>query len=303
VDGAPAPSANEEYFLYQTLLGVWPFGEEIGEEEYNTLIERVRATMRKAMNEAKVNTSWVNPNEPYQAAVAAFIAAILRRAEANRFLPDFLAFQRKIAHYGAFNSLAQVLLKIAGPGVPDIYQGNELWDFSLVDPDNRRPVDYALRARLLTEVEQIGDAAGAAALVRAKDDGRIKLLVTARALHYRRAHPALFAQGGYIPLAVEGPHQDNIVAFARGHGAEQAIAVAPRLLTRLARGADLLTPTGAAWAGSWLPAPGAAVGDRFRNIFTGEVITAQDRNGAGSLLLEEALAAFPVALLEKLEME
>jgi (1->4)-alpha-D-glucan 1-alpha-D-glucosylmutase len=303
VDGQLAPSPNEEYFLYQTLLGVWPFGEEIGEEEYNTLIERVRATMRKAMNEAKVNTSWVNPNEPYQAAVAAFIAAILRRAEANRFLPDFLAFQRKIAHYGAFNSLAQVLLKIAGPGVPDIYQGNELWDFSLVDPDNRRPVDYALRARLLTEVEQIGDAAGAAALVRAKDDGRIKLLVTARALHYRRAHPALFAQGGYIPLAVEGPHQDNIVAFARGHGAEQAIAVAPRLLTRLARGADLLTPTGAAWAGSWLPAPGAAVGDRFRNIFTGEVITAQDRNGAGSLLLEEALAAFPVALLEKLEME
>ena len=301
VDGAPAPSANEEYFLYQTLLGVWPFGEEIGEEEYATLIRRVQAYMRKAMNEAKVNTSWVNPNEPYQAAVAAFIAAILRRDAANRFLPDWVAFQRKIAHYGAFNSLAQTLLKITGPGVPDIYQGCELWDLSLVDPDNRRPVDYALRARLLDEVERIADAAEAAALVEAKDDGRIKLLVTSRALRYRRDNPRLFAPGGYTPITVEGKHADNIVAFARGQGTQQAVVVAPCLLTRLARGTDLLIPTGMTWAGSWLPVPAAAVGDRFRNIFTEEIITAQDRDGAVGLPLEEALAAFPVALLEKLE--
>ena len=301
VDGAPAPSPNEEYFLYQTLLGVWPFGEANDDDEYATLIRRVQAYMRKAMNEAKVNTSWVNPNEPYQAAVAAFIAAILRRDAANRFLSDFRAFQRKIAHYGAFNALSQALLKIAGPGVPDIYQGTELWDLSLVDPDNRRLVDYALRAHLLYEVDQVADAAGAAALVAAKDDGRIKLLVTSRALRYRRDNPKLFAQGGYTPITAEGKHADNIVAFARSQGAQQAVVVVSCLLTRLARGADPVTPTGAVWAGSWLPVPGATAGDQFRNIFTAEVITAQDRNGTVGLPLEAALAAFPVALLEKLD--
>ena len=146
VDGQPAPDANEEYLLYQTLLGVWPFGSEMDAQEYSNLVERVQAYMGKALNEAKVHTSWANTNEAYLGAVSDFVASILRRSDDNRFLEDFLSLQKRIARYGAFNSLSQVLLKITSPGVPDIYQGTELWDFSLVDPDNRRPVDFGFGA-------------------------------------------------------------------------------------------------------------------------------------------------------------
>ena len=211
--------------------------------------------MRKAMNEAKVNTSWINPNEPYQDAVAGFIAAILKRGESNRFLPDFLAFQQKIAHYGAFNSLSQVLLKLASPGVPDIYQGNEVWDFSLVDPDNRRPIDHKSHRRLLDRVEKIKSAKGMAALVEAKEDGRIKLLVTSRLLNYRRANRVLFDEGSYVPLEAQGKYADNIVAFARTHEDRTAIAVAPRLTTRLGKSGELTTPVGQVWSGTWLVIP------------------------------------------------
>jgi (1->4)-alpha-D-glucan 1-alpha-D-glucosylmutase len=300
LEGQAAPSPNEEYFLYQTLLGVWPFGAEIEDVEHAALVERVQAYMRKAMNEAKVNTSWVNPNEPYQAAVADFIGTILKREATNRFLPDFCAFQQKIAHYGAFNGLGQVLLKITSPGVPDIYQGTELWDFSLVDPDNRRPVDYARRARLLEAVEQVADAAGAAALVTAKEDGRVKLLVTSRALNFRQDRRSLFQEGAYTPLMVTGPRQGNIIAFARSQEPQMALTVVPCLTTQLAKGGEPGTPVGAAWAGTGLLVPGVDAGTRFRNIFTGETIEARAHGEGIGLPLEEVLAVFPVALLEKL---
>jgi (1->4)-alpha-D-glucan 1-alpha-D-glucosylmutase len=302
VDGQPAPSANEEYFLYQTLLGVWPFEADLDDAAYDDLISRVDAYMRKALNEAKVHSSWVNTNEPYAAAVSDFIRAILRRDAANRFLPDFLAFQQEIAHYGVFNSLAQVLLKITSPGVPDIYQGNELWDFSLVDPDNRRPVDYRLRRRLLDEVAPVADAAGAAALVEAKADGRIKLFVTNRALTYRRDHVELFQAGAYTPLTAQGRHAECSVAFARSAGARQVLVVVPVLTAGLAKSGERVTPVGAVWADTWLEIPAASAGQAYRNLFTGEIVEAQERNGKVGLALAEVLAVFPVALLERIEI-
>ncbi|MEA2576369.1 MAG: (1-_4)-alpha-D-glucan 1-alpha-D-glucosylmutase [Chloroflexia bacterium] len=299
VEGQLAPSPNEEYFLYQTLVGVWPLEENLSEEAHQEVVERVQAYMRKAMNEAKVNTSWVNPNEPYQQAVADFIATILRRDEDNRFLADFLPFQRRVAHYGLFNSLSQVLIKLTSPGVPDIYQGNEIWDFSLVDPDNRRPVDYDLRRGLLSQVEKVKDAGGAASLVESKEDGRIKLLVTSRALNFRRSNLPLFQQGSYTPITVEGKHAGNIISFARSYEGSMAVAVAPCLMTQLGKAGETVAPVGQVWAGSWLPLPGASDGDSFHNVFTGEVLAASPRNGSVGLPLEEVLAVFPVALLEK----
>jgi (1->4)-alpha-D-glucan 1-alpha-D-glucosylmutase len=297
VDGAPAPGPNEEYFIYQTLVGVWPFKQELDDIEHDALTERMLAYMRKALNEAKVNTSWVNVNEEYHSAVADFLLAILRRRRDNRFLADFLPFQARVAHYGAFNSLSQVLVKITSPGVPDIYQGSELWDFSLVDPDNRRPVDYKLRRRLLDRIENVKDAKGAAVLLDSKEDGRIKLHVTARALDYRRENRALFEQGTYTPIEVEGKHAPNIIAYVRQHPGKAALTVAPRLLTRLAAGTDLVDPVGDVWAGARLPVPFASPGDRLRNVFTGEKLTVEDPGGAPSLPLEHVLGAFPLALL------
>lgn len=306
VDSSPAPDRNEEYFLYQTLLGVWPFAglagaKAIDEAEYKALVERLQAYMRKAMNEAKINTSWVNPNETYQQAVADFTAAILDREQNSRFLDDFVSLQRKVAHYGMFNSLSQVLLKIASPGVPDIYQGNEVWDFSMVDPDNRRPVDYDLRQWLLGEVAEVKDALGAATLLDTKEDGRIKLLVTSRALCFRQTYSELFQQGSYTPLEATGPRQDNVCSFARAYQNKTALVVAPRLMARLARPGETLPVTGRLWDGTLLVLPGATRGQEYRNIFTGEICRVQELKGVSGLPLSEVLATFPVALLEKVE--
>src|SRR3712207_2763961 len=163
VDGQSAPSRNDEYLLYQILLGAWPFGRLEGTDR-EAFVGRIQEYMTKATKEAKVRTSWINPNEAYDAATRDFIRAILDERESLAFLADFAALQSRVAEAGVLNGLAQALLKLTVPGVPDVYQGNELWDFSLVDPDNRRPVDYALRAKLLRDlggdVERAGKAAG-----------------------------------------------------------------------------------------------------------------------------------------------
>ncbi|HEX2913612.1 MAG TPA: malto-oligosyltrehalose synthase [Chloroflexia bacterium] len=306
VEGNLAPDRNEEYFLYQTLLGVWPFAENaqaIGDEEYQTLIQRLQEYMRKAMNEAKINTSWVNPNEAWQQAVADFIVGILERNPNNRFLPDFVQFQKKIAHYGVFNSLGQVLIKITSPGIPDIYQGNEIWDLSMVDPDNRRPVDYDLRQKLLGELDRIDTAAGAVELVSRKEDGRIKLFVTSRALRFRRDSRELFQKGSYTALEAQGPRAENICAFARSYRHQMTIIVVPRLMAKLAKSSDSEggPVTGNLWEGTFLSLPGADTGQKFRNVFTGEVLEVQTQGITTGIPLPEVLASFPVALLEKIQ--
>ena len=186
VDARPTPGANTEYLIYQTLVGAWPIG-----------IERFRAYLLKAIHEAKSHTSWINPNTRYNDAITRFAEAILDPVRSSPFLENFVPFQARVAHYGAFNSLAQTLVKITAPGVPDFYQGSELWDLNLVDPDNRRPVDWPLRRHMLEELTRAADtaadrAAFAQELVDGKDDGRVKLYLIRQALACRNAHATLF---------------------------------------------------------------------------------------------------------------
>jgi (1->4)-alpha-D-glucan 1-alpha-D-glucosylmutase len=299
--GSDAPDRNDEYFLYQTLLGAWPI-EPCPAEEFKKFVPRIHQYMQKAVHEAKVHTSWINPNQEYDAAVAAFVTAILDESNNARFLQDFRAFQRQMHHWGLFTSLSQTLFKITAPGVADLYQGTELWDFSLVDPDNRRPVDYELCQRLLRDLrEQLAAeglqlAALARELTRTKDDGRIKLYVTYRALHCRRDHPGLFAHGDYLPVEMTGARQQHACAFLRRWQGHRAFVAGPRLVAGLLPqdGAVPLGPE--VWQDSQFLLPAAVPGQRWHNLFTGEILTSRESQGRPSLAAAEVFASFPVAL-------
>ena len=301
VDGRLAPSRNEEYLLYQTLLGAWPL-EPMDDGQYATFRERIAAFVLKALKEAKVNTSWIHPNVAYEGAVQQFVRTVLDTSVPNPFLRDLQPLRERVAHFGAFNSLSQVALKIASPGVPDVYQGNELWDFSLVDPDNRRPVDFALRARLLESIRRViaspeADLAGFAhELVANKEDGRVKLYVTYRGLVARREDPSLFARGTYIPLRAEGPKKRHVCAFARVADGRAVIVAAPVLVVGLTGGATI-APLGAeVWGDTWLRLPGTP-GQTYRDLFTGESLRAARAGGKAAVPLADVFQHFPVALL------
>ncbi len=232
-----APDANEEYLIYQTLLGAWPVETE-GFTDYGTFIKRIQAYMTKALHEAKVHSSWINPNEAYDQGVRDFIARILDEKANPDFVSDLRAFQRRICHFGLLNSLSQTLLKLAAPGAADTYQGTELWDFSLVDPDNRRPVDYADRQRMLRTLRDRLEAAGsnrcdiAHELTNLKENGFIKLYLHYEVLRCRRAHPGLFSVGDYTPIEVHGSRREHVFAFARRHGEAMALVAVPLFTTR-----------------------------------------------------------------------
>lgn len=298
IEELTAPDSNEEYLIYQTLLGAWPL-EGHRTEGARTFVERIQRYMEKAMREAKVHTSWINPNAEYDRAVADFITRILDERESPEFLEDFRAFQRRISHYGLFNSLAQTLLAIAAPGVPDTYQGTEIWDFSLVDPDNRRPVDYDRRREMLHEVQRLAAQSDlrqvAKELLASKEDGRIKLYLMSVALRCLREHPGLFSAGAYLPLSARGGKANHIIAFARHSGDEWAIAAVPRFFTRLTPDPRQL-PLGKVWGDTQLLL-NATPAMRWRNIFTGAEVSATDREGAASIAASELFADFPVAML------
>ncbi|MBI3029671.1 MAG: malto-oligosyltrehalose synthase [Candidatus Rokubacteria bacterium] len=301
VDGQPAPDANEEYLLYQTLLGAWP-REPLNGAAYAEFCERIQQYMFKALREAKVHLSWLNPRPDYDEAVRRFVAVILDGSGENPFLDDFVPFQRKIAGWGMYNSLSQTLLKLAAPGVPDLYQGTEVWDLSLVDPDNRRPVDYARRRQMLADLLKARAQAGTnpAALARqlteTKEDGRIKLYLIHRILTYRREHPRLFLDGDYVPLEAAGPRRDHLCAFARRTDTETVLAVAPRSLARLSpEGPPLGEPV---WGETSLIVP-AAPAKPYRNLLTGESVEVFQREGRPALALPAVFRNFPVALLEQ----
>ncbi|MCH7488940.1 MAG: malto-oligosyltrehalose synthase, partial [Chloroflexi bacterium] len=290
VANRPAPDANEEWLIYQSLVGAWP----LDDAELPAFRKRIEAYILKALREAKLHTSWLDPNEAYERAISGFLSAILTPGKENEFLPDFQQFQQRVAFYGAVNSLAQTLLKIASPGVPDVYQGTELWDFSFVDPDNRRPVDFARRARLLDELHS-GEAHGRSALVRDMlahwQDGRIKLYLTAKALAFRRDNAALFSGGDYLPLSASGKNADHIVAFARRNETSWALAVAPRLVAGLSPAGEW--PIGSAvWGDTAVELPNGAP-KRWSNALTGEMVEAEN----GALPLYAVLAELPVAML------
>jgi (1->4)-alpha-D-glucan 1-alpha-D-glucosylmutase len=260
--------------------------------------------MQKATREAKVHTSWVNPNEEYDEAVQQFVARVLPDSPDDPFLKDLLAFQRTVAFFGYFNSLAQVLLKLTCPGVPDFYQGSELWDLALVDPDNRRPVDYGRRRELLGDLQERISAAGgdlrplAVEVLANLTDGRAKLYLVHRMLHFRRLHEQLFAHGTYLPLEAAGPKRDHVCAFARSHEDETVLVAVPRLVVRLAGGSEQPPMGPEVWGTTRLLLPPPLAARSYRNLFTGEVLAADSPDGTSGLSLAAALADFPVALLE-----
>jgi (1->4)-alpha-D-glucan 1-alpha-D-glucosylmutase len=302
-----APDRNDEYRFYQALTGIWPAEPgQPGDALPDQIVERLQAYMLKAAKEAKVHTSWIQDNEQYDRALVGFIERTLTGQSARRFLESFLPFAHFVARVGMTNSLAQVLLKVASPGVPDFYQGSELWDLNLVDPDNRRPVDYTRRAASLRELRPLLDRGPGVNDERGEEivrnllarweDGRIKLWLTAALLRFRRAAPDLFLSGEYVPLDAELDVPGGVIAFARRAGNRFAIAIAPRLVARLVPPREL--PVGPnVWRSSRVRVPPELAAAEYRNIITGEMARPVSAHGESWLLVAETFRTAPVALL------
>lgn len=295
LEGEDVPDANDEYCLYQTLVGAWPLGD-LPVDERDGFRTRIQQYMEKAIHEAKVHTSWINPNREYDDGVRQFVHAILDTGRPNKFLDDFLPFKERTAQGGLINSLAQTLLKVAAPGTPDFYQGSELWDFNLVDPDNRRPVDYAKRHAFMRELKEVlaqPDRAEAVRdLWRHPADGRIKLYLILASLHCRWTHADVFEHGRYVPLEAEGPEAPHVLGFARLHGTQIILVAVPRLIaTRL-----IDAPT-SLWDETWIAIPKETEVTQFQNALTGRLLV-PDRTGARPRLrASEIFPACPVGLL------
>jgi len=298
VDGEPAPSRADEWLFYQSLLGVWPL-ETPSDEEWGTLTSRLLEYLQKATHEAKVRTSWINPNSAYDEGVSHFVKAVLEHRQ-SRFLQDFAAFAESIVDPGLYNSCSQTLLKLLSPGTPDVYQGQEAWDFSLVDPDNRRPVDYAARKEWLADLMRC-DSEPEACLALARElashprDRRLKLRLVSTALRHRRTMAA--SEVAYVRCETEGERADHVVAFARVSPdvrgrASSTLVVAPRWIVSLTEGKQSRLPCGDVWGETRIVLPPSLKGP-LRDLYTGKVC-----GGDGpSLRLADLLSDFPVALL------
>ncbi len=288
VRGRAVPAANDEYFFYQTLVGAYPFDES----ENATFVGRVKDYLLKSVREAKLHTAWLRPDTAYEEGFLEFVDKVLEPSESNQFMQEFLPFQKWVTGYGIFNSLSQTLLKYTAPGVPDTYQGTELWDLSMVDPDNRRPVDYQQRISFLNDIKEKAQTDVLKLideLFSNKEDGRIKLFLTYRVLQARKENLAVFQKGDYLTLDVSGKFKDHIVAFARSDGNKMSIAIAPRFLTSLVQPGEY--PLGKQWDDTYLQLPSAAP-SAWKDAITSQMIQAD-----GTLQIGKALKHFPVALL------
>jgi (1->4)-alpha-D-glucan 1-alpha-D-glucosylmutase len=298
LDGVEVPDANEEYHFYQTLVGVWPLQVEDAEAEHGTLVTRLEAYMQKAIKEAKVHTSWVNPNETYENAVIEFVRNTLAMERENEFLGDVRRFSDWIAPAGALNSLAQTVLKVASPGIPDFYQGTETWSFALVDPDNRRAVEFKRLAQQLAELERREKRNTVGFVHELLDnwrDGRVKVYVTRKALRLRRDHAALFENGDYVPLEARGSGRGKICAFARQHADRWVLTAVPRLTFGLQESGS--RPLGESqWEDTALLLPRPAP-DEWVNVLTGETHQTHRDEWETTLPLARLFGSFPVTLL------
>ncbi|MEZ5318285.1 MAG: malto-oligosyltrehalose synthase [Vicinamibacterales bacterium] len=290
-----APDGNDESLFYQTLVGAWP-PEAADAPPPAGFADRIEAYMLKAIREAKRHTSWINPNPAYEAAVSRFVERALDPARAGAFLDALRDVRAHLLAPGLLNALSQLVLKIAAPGVADVYQGTELWACRLVDPDNRAPVDFALRRARLAALEEAGpdDAARLAALLAALPDGGVKLFVTSRGLRRRRARPEFYTGAAHVPLAPAGPRARHVVAFARVARDASAVAVAGRFFATLPR-----PPIGAAWAGTTVRLDTALAGGPFRDVFTGREVAVRESGSGPALALDDVFAVAPFALLER----
>jgi (1->4)-alpha-D-glucan 1-alpha-D-glucosylmutase len=303
IAGIPAPSPDDEYLLYQTLIGTWPLADpdEAGLDAYR---QRVEAYMLKAAREAKARTSWGAANAEYEEALTQFVRAALERREGNVFLADFCAFNSRIIRFGLLNGLSQTLLKLTAPGVPDIYQGNETWRFSLVDPDNRGAVDYSMIRQLLASLA--GEASERMRLARALAtdvaDPRCKLLVHVGTLQLRRRDPELFERGEYLPLEVTGARAPHLCAFARRLEGRLALVLAPRLYLKLMGSGSAVNdgtpglPGSEVWADTAVQLP-SGLCTALHSELDGSQVPATAGAGPAAIMAAMALQSFPVALL------
>jgi (1->4)-alpha-D-glucan 1-alpha-D-glucosylmutase len=306
VDGMPAPSRNDEYLFYETLVGIWPTSPP-DESERGQIVLRLQQYMEKATREAKERTSWINPNAAYDEAVREFVATALQPGRNNKFLADFQSFHDTVLDWGLQTALSQTVLKLMSPGVPDVYQGQETWNFSLVDPDNRRPVDYDCHRQLLAELDDAiaenaeRQLAFVRELARAPRDPRLKLFVTRQLLCFRRAEDALFESGSYLPLEVQGAGANRICAFAwqakaSSDGAAGAIVVVPRFFARApatdGSGAIVVESSRDIWQDTRVILP-SSLAAPMRNLFTGATLPI-----TGELAIADLLADFPAAVLK-----
>lgn len=294
VQGQMVPDRNEEIFLYQTLIGMWP----LAADERATVLERLQAYAIKATREAMVHTRWTLPNLAHEQALKHFIAQIL--GDDNGFLRDFTAFHDRIAYSAMLNGLSQTLLKIISPGVPDFYQGSELWDFRLVDPDNRGPVDFSKRQAALAGMQNPKLSVcicEARELAKNWRDGRIKMYVIWRALNVRRQNAELFSHGEFASLAASGARQGNISAYCRRYGEQAALVVLPKWLQAVHSSASGLSADDF-WADTQISLP-ASESTAWHNLFTGEDLRASPISpGTHSLPMAGLFRHFPVAMLE-----
>jgi (1->4)-alpha-D-glucan 1-alpha-D-glucosylmutase len=290
-DGREVPDPNEEYLLYQALVGIWP-AEPIDNQQREDLTKRIQSYMEKAVKEAKVHTSWMNVNEEHDRALNEFLKTIL--AEKQEFIADLTKFQTRIARAGMLNSLSQTLLKIALPGVPDFYQGTELWNLALVDPDNRRPVDYEQRLSMLSKMHESAERDRLATMRRLLEDmrsGGIKMYVTNRAMEFRRANRELFMRGDYLPLNPTGPRAQHTIGFSRSMNGKRVIVVCGRFFMRLPEARPLpVDPR--AWGETFVTIEKDAP-SRVTDLFTGNSISIRN----GRLELSEVFAQMPIAML------
>ena len=287
LDDGLAPSPGDELMLLQTLLGSWPLALDLHDDNaLRQYAERIRQWQQKALREAKLRSSWSAPNEAYEGACARYIDGLLLDSENQQLRKSVADAAYLLACPGALNSLVQTLLRMTTPGVPDLYQGNEYWDFSLVDPDNRRPVDYALRRRTLD------DATPVAELLAHWRDGRIKQALIARVLDCRQAHAELFRRGAYLPLTVQGRHADKVIAFARLGEGEHAVVVAPRLASGLLGGAVTPLIPAQNWDDTRLVLPFALSPANSTGLFACAAVSSSKE-----LMLSTVLAEFPVNVL------
>jgi (1->4)-alpha-D-glucan 1-alpha-D-glucosylmutase len=289
--GESAPDRNDEALFYQTLAGTWPYGADRAGQDSS---ERIVAYMLKAAREAQLHTSWINPDEAYEAALEGFVRRTLDPAVSAPFLNDFTAFNREIERAGALTSLSMQVLKLASPGVPDLYQGTECWDLSLVDPDNRRPVDYDARRAMLDKLVGGTDrSVQLAELTGHLDDGAIKLFTTVTLLRLRREQPDLFTRGDYAPVEIEGELRDYLIAFVRRHKGQTLVVVVPRLFRSLLRRGSGLPLGETVWGSTQLVLSGLA-GETLVNPFTGEALAVA---ADGRLPVASVLDQFPVGCL------
>lgn len=290
--GESAPDVNEQYLFFQTLVGSWPLDSytSLDDNSWNEYVERLVAYMGKAAKEAKINTSWLLQNAEHDEALTGFVRGVLDRSKSKDLLDEIEGFVRPLTDAGLCNSLAQLLLKVASPGVPDFYQGTELWQFTLVDPDNRRPVDYETRKQSLADMERRfreDPTALVDQLVKSRYDGRVKQLVTWKGLACRRSKRDLFLDGQYLPLTAKGPAADHVVAFARRLHGDWLLCVVPRLTLSLPTGSAW--PLGeAAWKDTRLTLP-----DGAPTVWENVLLAAE----ASSLQLADLFQTLPLALL------